>query len=271
MPKKQMAKQKISLAEAAPRAKKTTMRYFSSAIGNALRVLELFQRTQRPLALSDVTREAKLPKSSAFRILRTLEICGYLHRADGDLFTLAQAAASMPSHLARQAVEASRRVMKQLSQEFGETISLALLFENHIEVVAVIDSPHRVNMMNLVGSIIPPHASSLGKCITAFQKEDRGRKLMRAFSLVSFTPHTIVDESAFGKELELVRARGYATDLEESAIGGCCLSAPILSQDGHALGAISISMPKMRFTNQERLISAVRSAAAAIALELRGA
>ena len=160
--------------------------------------------------------------------------------------------------------------MRHLSQEFGETITLALLFENHIEVVAVIDSPHRVNMINTVGGIIPPHASSLGKCITAFQADGRAQKLLRAFSLVRFTPNTIVDEAALSKELELVRARGYATDFEESTLGGCCLSAPILGKEGQAVAAISISMPKMRFTNQERLIAAVRDAAGAINLELRG-
>jgi DNA-binding IclR family transcriptional regulator len=252
------------------RGRKTPARYFSRAIGNALRVLEILQQSSRPLALTDVTQQAKLPKSSVFRILRTLEIAGYLRRVEGDRFAPSQAAATMPNQLASQLLAAARPLMKQLSHEFGETITLALLFENHIEAIAVIESPHRVNMINFVGSIIPPHASSLGKCITAFQPDGRGEKLLRAFSLVRFTPNSIVDEAALSKELELVRARGYATDFEESTLGGCCLSAPIFGKEGHAVAAVSISMPKMRFTNQERLTAAVRDTAAAITLELRG-
>ena len=176
----------------------------------------------------------------------------------------------MPDQLASQLLAAAQPLMKQLSHEFGETISLALLFENHIEVVAVIESPHRVNMLNFVGSIIPPHASSLGKCITAFQPDGMAQQLLRAFGLPRFTPNTIVQEPAISKELELVRARGYATDFEESTLGGCCLAAPIFGRKGHTVAAVSISMPKMRFTTQERLVAAVRDAAAAITLELGG-
>jgi DNA-binding IclR family transcriptional regulator len=251
------------------KALRTTERYFSRAIGNALRILEIFQRSRRPLTLSEATAEVKLPKSSVFRILRTLEIAGYLQRVEGERFVLTPSASTMPSQMVSHVVEIARPLMKQLGQEFRETISLAFLFENHIEVVAVIDSVHRVQMGNSVGSLIPPHASSLGKCLTAFQPADRGEKLIRAFSLVRFTPNTIIDEIAFQKELELVRAYGYATDLEESTLGGCCVGAPILASDGSAIAAISISMPKMRFINRERLLAAVRDAANAISQELR--
>ncbi len=246
-------------------------RYYSRAIGNALRVLELFQQSSRPLALADVTQAVKLPKSSAFRILRTLEVAGYIQRVENERFVLARAAAAMANHQVNQVVEAARPMMRQLSQEFRETISLAFLFENRIEVAAVIDSPHRVSMGNEVGGLIPPHASSLGKCISAFQEDGLREKLFRSFGLVRFTPNTIVEEMALAKELELVRAQGFARDLEETTLGGCCLSAPIFDKQDRAVAAISISMPKMRYANQDRLVAAVRDAAAAITNQLHGA
>jgi DNA-binding IclR family transcriptional regulator len=244
-------------------------RYFSRAIGNALRVLELIQQSNKPLALTEVSLWARLPKSSTFRILRTLEIAGYLQRLEGERFSIVPGAGFMPNQLAKQVADASRTCMKTLSQEFRETISLAFLFNNHIEVIAVIDSPHRVSMGNMLGGIIPPHASSLGKVITAFQADERRERLLRSFGLVRFTPNTIVDEMTLSKELDLVRAQGLATDLEESTIGGCCLSGPILGKDNHPVAAISISMPKIRFVNQERLIEAVKDAASSITGELR--
>ena len=56
-----------------------------------------------------------------------------------------------------------------LNLELTETVSLAALFENRVEVVAVVESPHDIRMSNVVGHILPPNASSLGKVITAFQ------------------------------------------------------------------------------------------------------
>ena len=247
----------------------TEDRYFSRAIGNALHVLELIQQSHKPLALTEVSVAARLPKSSAFRILRTLEITGYIQRLEGERFAIVPGAGFMPNQPAKQVADAARVVMKNLSHEFRETISLAVLFNNHIEVIAVIDSPHRVSMGNMVGGVIPPHASSLGKAITAFQSDERRDQLLRSFSLVRFTSSTIVEEMTLSKELDLVRAQGFATDLEESTIGGCCLSGPILGKEDHAVAAVSISMPKMRFVNQERLIQAVKDAAATITGELR--
>ena len=256
--------------KSAPRiARKPSARYFSRAIGNALRVLEIFQQNGRPLALGDVTQQARLPKSSAFRILQTLEIAGYLQRTDGDRFILTPSATMIPDRRVSRVVEAARPWMRRLSQEFSETVSLALLFDNHVEVAAVIDSPHRVHMGNIVGGLIPPNASSLGKCITAYQSEERREKLLRSFGVLRFTPNTIVNEVELHKEFELVRERGYATDIEESTLGGCCLSSPIFGEAGDVIAAVSVSMPRMRFTNQDRLVAAVRDAAEAITLQLQ--
>lgn len=239
-------------------------RYYSRAIGNALSILELLQMSDRPLALAEIARQMSLPKSSVFRTLCTLEIDGYIHRHKDDRFSVSPGAGSSPQRMVRRVVEASEAAMKVLSQEFRETISLAFAFDNRIEVVAVIDSPHRVSMGNIVGDMIPPHASSLGKCLTALQGEHQRTRLLRGFSMVRYTPHTTTDESALYKEFDAVRAKGYATDIEESVVGGCCLSAPVFALHGRAVAALSISMPKMRFAHRKRMVSALKDAAATV-------
>ena len=244
-------------------------RYFSRAIGNALTVLETLQGSSAPLALKDVAGRTKLPKSSAFRILRTLEIAGYALRVEGDRFRLGEKGPSFfPAKLAAAITDAAFVPMRQLGREFRETVSLAVLFSNHIEVTAVVDSPQHVRMGNVVGGLIPPHASSLGKCITAFQPDADRDRLIRSYGVMKLTEMTITEELDLHRELELVRARGYATDLEESALDGCCLAAPIVGGDGKVSAAVSLSMPKARFTNRERLIAAVRDAAAEIGKNL---
>ncbi len=252
----------------APHAQKPD-RYFSRAIGNALTVLETLRQAGSPLTLSEVTAKTRLPKSSAFRILRTLEVAGYAERGDGDRFRLAEKAAALHRAEASSTIaEAAAMPMRQLAREFRETVSLAVLLNNHIEVAAVVDSPQRVHMGNVVGGIIPPHASSLGKCIAAFQKDEDRERLIRCYGMAKMTDKTISEELDLHRELELVRARGYATDLEESALDGCCLAAPIMSRDARVVAAVSVSMPKARFTHPDRIVAAVRDAAAEIAKNL---
>ena len=117
--------------------------------------------------------------------------------------------------------------MRELSREFGETVTLAMRFENRIEVVATIESPQLIRMGNTVGRILPPHASSLGKAITSHQTEDVRERLIRSYGVTPFTTHTITDEVALKLELERVRERGYSIDEEESVLEGRCFGVPI--------------------------------------------
>jgi IclR family acetate operon transcriptional repressor len=144
-------------------------------------------------------------------------------------------------------------------------------FENRIEVVATVESPHLIRMGNTVGRIVPPHASSLGKAITAFQREDVRDRLIRGYGIHRFTEHTITDEMQLKREFERVRARGYSTDADESVVEGMCFGVPILTAQGDAVAAISLSSPKMRMRDeqlQKRVVAALRRSAEAVSRTL---
>jgi len=244
-------------------------KYFAKTIGKAFRVLETFTQSKEPLSLNQVTQVTRMAKTSVFRIIHTLEVMGYLEKSAGDRYALSPAVSYLiPNRMLASLIGVALPQMKDLGRQFRETVSLAFLFKNHIEVIAVVESPQRMQMGNIVGSIIPPHASSLGKSITAGQPEWRRDRLLRTFGIVPLTAHTITDEVKLKAELDMVCARGYAADLEESVSGGCCFGAPIFAGGAHPIAAISISTPAIRLENQERMISAVRLAAAAISAEL---
>jgi DNA-binding IclR family transcriptional regulator len=245
-------------------------KYFAKAIGKAFRVLEIFKQSREPLSLNRVTHMVRMAKTSVFRILHTLEVLGYLEKTAGDQYALSATISYLvPNRLLDKLVAAALPGMKDLGREFRETVSLAFLFRNHIEVVEVVESPQKIHMGNMVGSIIPPHASSLGKSITADQPEWRRDRLLRTYGIYPLTNHTITDEVELKKELDLVRTRGYAVDLEESTPGGCCFGAPIFSDGAHPIAAISISTLMMRLENRDKLIAAIRAAAAAISEDLK--
>jgi DNA-binding IclR family transcriptional regulator len=243
-------------------------RYLSKAIGHALKILEIFNQSTEPLSLSGITRQIGLPKSSVFRVLRTLEAAGYIERSGGDRYTLSPVmAAQIPNGLAHKLVQVASPFVRELNRELRETISVAYLFENHIEVVLTIPSPQKMQMSNVLGGIIPPHASSLGKCIVAYQPESRRDRLLSTYGITRFTPKTIVDEVQINKEYRMVRERGYSTDIEETAVGGYCFAGPV-REGTKVIGAISISVPKMRCENRDKFIASVVASAAAISSKL---
>lgn len=251
-----------------------TDKYYSKVVGKALAALDEVRKAPDAMSLNDLTLRIGLAKTSLFRILHTLEVAGYLERDPGGLYRAPMALRPLASgHVQQDLVHAALPRMKALNREFGETISLAMLFENHIEVVATIESPQLIRMGNTVGRILPPHASSLGKSITAFQPEERRESLMRSYGLHRFTAHTITDEVDLKQELEHVRVTGHSLDAEESALEGCCFGAPIGGADGAVIGAVSLSMPKMRLCPddlRDRVIAALVGVASEISGELAG-
>lgn len=255
---------------AAPAQERT--KYFSKVIGKALDTLDILRSSPEPLSLNDLTLRVGLAKTSLFRILRTLETAHYVERDARGRYRIAGGLSSAsPRQRQDTLVRAAVPRMRELVRTFGETVSVAMRFENHIEVVATLESPQLIRMGNTVGRILPPHASSLGKAILAFQPEEQRELLIRSYGLHRFTPHTVVDEMQLKEELEAVRARRYSTDTEESVLEGCCFGAPIRGTDGEVLSAISLSMPRMRLRDdelRERLIAAFRRAADAISADL---
>lgn len=252
----------------APANKIEAGRYFSRAIGHALDVLEILRQGNGTHSLTELTRMTALPKSSVFRILRTLEVTGYIERRIGDRYELSATMAGQVSNgQAHKVANVASPIVREVNREFRETVSVAYLFENHIEVILTVPSPERVQMSNVLGGIIPPHASSMGKSIVAYQPESRRDKLLSTYGIVQFTPKTLLEESMINQEFEKIREQGYSTDLEENAVGGCCFAAPIRS-GGKVVAAISVSVPKMRCPNQERFIKAVVSAAETISSKI---
>jgi DNA-binding IclR family transcriptional regulator len=267
---RQSAPTAAALRRAAP---PTPDKYFSKVVGKALAALDELRASPEALSLNELTQRIGLAKTSLFRILHTLEKAGYLERDAAGLYRAPESLRPMASgRLQQQFVNAAMPRLKALNREFRETVSLAMLFDNHIEVVATMESPHLIRMGNTVGRILPPHASSLGKAITAFQPEERRESLIHSYGLHRFTEHTITDELELKRELERIRQTGRSFDAEESTLEGSCFGAPIRGADHAVIGAISLSMPKMRLRSdaeRDRVIAAIARAAAEISEELR--
>jgi IclR family acetate operon transcriptional repressor len=256
-------------AQTAPGGRARADKYFSKVIGKALDIIAILRASGQPLSLNELTLRLELAKSSVFRILHTLEVSGYIERDAAGRYTVAaDLRAWAPGQLRAALVAAATPALKELSREFRETVSLAMRFENRVEVIGTIESPHLIRMGNTVGRIVPPHASSLGKAVAAFQPEEVRERLVRSYGIHRFTERTVMDEVELKKEFERVRARGYSTDEEESVLEGRCFGAPILDAHGDAVAAISLSAPKMRMRDealQKRVVAALRRAADGVA------
>jgi len=248
-------------------------KYFSRAVSKALEALEVLNGSDGPMGLNEIAQRIQLSKTSAFRLLRTLESIGYLASSGWGQYSLAPGTSSVVStqFLARLLGVGVPRI-QELSRELHETASLAALFENRVEVIAVVESSQAIRMSNVVGLIVPPNASSLGKVITAFQSGDRREKLLRSYGMWRFTAQTVADRNELDREFDRIRTQEFAVDREETVAHGVCFGVPIYGQSNEVSAAISASLPKGRVrdaAHEKAIIAALEATASQISAELR--
>ena len=253
-----------------PPRKKSGDPYHSRAVEKALELIEILKGSADPVSLHRLFLATKLTKVSLLRILATLERSGYVEKEATAGYRLSAGLRTLqPARTLSRLLQVSEPELKELTRVFRESAALAFLFDNHVEVIAVSESPQTIRMGNTVGRILQPHASSLGKCITEFQSEIRRDNLLRSYGINPLTPNTIVDENRLAAEFARIRDLGYATDDEETAPGGKCFGVPIQMPGGEVRAALSVSVPKHRLAGVEkRLVEAIRAAAAKISRQL---
>lgn len=242
--------------------------YKSKSIGRALDVLECFSDDQDVLSLRELSRLLKAPEPSLFRILVTLERRGYLDQANDGTYKLSRKVLFGKLYERSERVkELARPHLRELASEFNETASLAYLFDTRIQVLDSVDTLHQVRLINKPGRVLPPHCSSLGKAIAAFQAPELTDQILEVFGLLPRTRHTITDRRELLAQYEEIRARGYAVDREEASEGGVCIGAPIRVRGHRVVASISVSSPVSRCTAEreqrivERLLEAARELA----------
>jgi DNA-binding IclR family transcriptional regulator len=228
----------------------TDQQYYLRTIGRALNVLDSFDG-QVPISLKEISARVKLPETTVFRVLLTLEKHKYLHQNRDGTYQLApkllfgwlvQAADSLRHH--------ARPEMERLANTFGETVSLSYLYDDRIHVLDCIETFHEIRMTNKVGRVLPPHCSAMGKVITAFQERPLADRILEVYGLTPRTEHTIVDRQKLFKEFEEARKTGLSADREESIRGGICFGAAMRTKSKPVVAALSISTPIMRMTPQ---------------------
>jgi IclR family acetate operon transcriptional repressor len=123
-----------------------------------------------------------------------------------------------------------------------------------------------------LGARAPLHASGVGKAMLAALDADAAAALPGREPLTRYTDHTITDREALQAELAASRARGFAIDDEEHALGLRCAAAAIFDENGRPWAALSLAGPTSRFTREriDALGALVRDAAREVTLALGG-
>jgi len=216
----------------------------SQAVDRAAELLVRIMQSERPPSVGELAEAAGLPKSTTSRLLRALETRGLVQR-DGARGSLRPG--SVLLRYARRAgrggdlVELTAAALDELAALTGETVNVAVAGPAGVEHLAQRDSRFFLGSSNWIGRPVPFHAAANGKVFLAF-----GAAKLPAGTLQQFTGHTVVERSAIEAELAAIRARGWASAVEELEPGLLAVAAAVRDGHGDVIAALSVSAPTVR-------------------------
>ncbi len=222
----------------------TRTRYTIDALARGLEVLALFSAERPALTLREIVDALGLNKTTAFRIVATLETLGYLEQYERryrpGVRVLELGFAALNGMEVRQA---ARPYLERLAQQLDETASLAVLSREQRDIVYIDRVRNRaiVGVVLSAGSHVPAHTAALGKVLLADLPPAELEAWLAGAALQAFTERTLVEHGALLADLEAIRARGYAISDQELAIGLRAAAAPIRDASRRAVAAIGIS------------------------------
>jgi len=224
-------------------------RYSIPNLKNACRVLKALSVEEKGFSLSELARNLKIPRTTALRILSTLENEGFVGRND-NTFTLGNGMVNVGlKALAKINIRTiAVPILRDLANETGETAHLVVLSDDHALILEVCDSPHPLRVASRPGTLTLLYCSAAGKVLMAHCIRNRIPEIFKDNKMEKRTAKTITSIAALEKEMDKVIAQGYGLDDEEYFEGIRCLAAPIWNTRHEVVAATGITGTTTRFT-----------------------
>jgi IclR family acetate operon transcriptional repressor len=224
----------------------------SSTLHRAVRILSFLAEYGTHSSIRELSAGVELPRSTVHRICQMLAREGILalneqtrqYQWGPELLRISRAA-----YQSTRVRQLALPVLTSVMQECDETALLVLydrvrrqaVFTDEVEC----DQPVRYHAPMQVP--VPVYAGASGKGIMAFLPEEEIDAII-SDGLEPLTENTVTDPAQLRRELERVRAEGYATSHGERITGAVGIGAPVFDADGRVTGQLHVTVPEYRST-----------------------
>ncbi|MFI6270004.1 IclR family transcriptional regulator [Micromonospora zamorensis] len=210
------------------------------------RAIDLVRRSaEHPLSLTEAADVLGVHKSTALRILQTLESARFVRRTGAGTYVLGSGVIEL-SELALGSMDLRQFAaahLRALQRQTSHTVHLAQLTGDEIIYIDKVDSPafDAVKLPSRVGRAVSIYASAVGKTILAYLPQEERDRLLSPVVFQRFTDTTFADPESLATELARIREQGWATDNGEHDAYVMCVAAPIRDSRGQVIAAASMT------------------------------
>lgn len=241
------------------------------AVDRAAALMRAVAEAAEPASLAELAESTSLNRSTAWRLLLTLEHHGFIDRdPDSGRYVLGHEISRLAMRGGHGGlVRRLRPALSALARDSGMSSVLAAPTATEPVAIDQVDPPGR-REPNMIGWMLPLHATAAGKLWLAFMSEGERNEALRQ-PLSRFTDATLTERSALASELDRIRDRGIALDREEWDPGWSAVAVPVRSGEAIvAMMSVMATTPRFRSEPSEDVVARLREAADAAEAALEG-
>jgi DNA-binding IclR family transcriptional regulator len=212
------------------------------SIERAATVLRLLATRSGRRGVADLANELKLPKGTVYGIIRTLQTVGFVEQDhESGKYQLGPALL----HIGSRYLEGNELRLRglqwseRLATQTGGTVSIGAPHDGLVLVVHHVVRPAEIPQALALGSLMPAHATALGKALLAHRPDLAS--VVAARELATYTATTVSDAVGLTAQLKTIAGRGWADEVEELLPGVASIAAPIEGRERVVIGAIGVS------------------------------
>lgn len=237
-------------------------------VDRVLNVFGAFTPERPALTLSDLSRRARLPLSTAHRIVGELARRGALERQDDGRYRVGlwlwEVASLSPRGTGLR--ENAMPFLEDLYEATHENVQLAVLDAPDVVYLERISGRNAVNVISRVGGRIPAHATGVGLVLLAYASPEIQQDVLSR-PLKTYTSKTISSPELLRRVLAGIRRDGFVISDRQVELISVSVAAPVFGPSGTVVAAISIVVPAEGI-DPRVLVPAVRAAARGISRSL---
>ena len=212
-------------------------------VEKALSVMDTLRACGEPLGVNELAKRCDLSPSTAFRILKTLSINGWVFQCSDDRYIIGSKVSFVTekSNLYLALKDVASFTMNRCTSEEHQAMNLIVRDGADCFILQQSRTNSLFDYVAPINTAMPFYACAGGKILLCQEPALIVDKLIASTDMKPLTAHTITDSEAFRRELENVASQGYAFDFKESSPNGSCIAVPVFGSDNTIIASLSFS------------------------------
>jgi len=228
------------------------------SVGRALAIFDAYDNEHLSLSLQKIAERIQMPKTTAFRLVSTLERAGFLVRTDNQQYCLSMKLVRLGG-LVRSTLsirEIARPIMLQVNEQTSETITLHAIVGTDLMVLEAVDTPAPLMSIARPGQHQPMFLGAASRILLAYMEPDELVSVLNANA-----KGLNYDRAAFDRELARFRRQGFALTRGQRVQGLTAMAVPIFGVHEQVRHSLALTGPSVRIDPRDQELADIMIAA----------